>query len=75
MPFETIGTAPRRIAVIGAGISGLAAAHLLARNHRVTLIEAEPRLGGHARTVMAGKRGDQPVDTGSSCSTRSPTRI
>ena len=64
MPFETIGTAPRRIAVIGAGISGLAAAHLLARNHRVTLIEAEPRLGGHARTVMAGKRGDQPVDTG-----------
>jgi predicted NAD/FAD-binding protein len=23
-----------------------------------------PRLGGHARTVIAGKRGDQPVDTG-----------
>ena len=30
----------------------------------VTLFEAAPRLGGHARTVMAGKRGDQPVDTG-----------
>ena len=64
MPFEQISAAPKRIAVIGAGISGLAAAHLLSRRHRVTLIEAEPRLGGHARTILAGKRGDQPVDTG-----------
>jgi len=30
----------------------------------VVLFEAEARLGGHARTRMAGKRGDQPVDTG-----------
>jgi len=30
----------------------------------VTVFEAEPRLGGHARTIIAGKRGDQPVDTG-----------
>ncbi|MDA3859167.1 MAG: FAD-dependent oxidoreductase [Roseovarius sp.] len=30
----------------------------------MTLFEAEPRLGGHARTIIAGKRGDQPVDTG-----------
>ncbi|MCW1931349.1 NAD(P)/FAD-dependent oxidoreductase [Pararhodobacter zhoushanensis] len=64
MPFESIPVAPKRIAVIGAGISGMAAAWLLAPGHRVTLIEAAPRLGGHARTVMAGKRGDQPVDTG-----------
>jgi len=64
MPFETAAGAPRRIAVIGAGISGLGAAHLLAADHRITLFEAEPRLGGHARTVLAGKRGDQPVDTG-----------
>lgn len=42
----------------------MAAAHLLARDHAVTLYEAEGRLGGHARTVMAGLRGDQPVDTG-----------
>ena len=54
----------RRVAVIGGGISGMAAAHLLAETHAVTLFEAEPRLGGHARTVLAGKRGDQPVDTG-----------
>jgi predicted NAD/FAD-binding protein len=42
----------------------MAAAHLLARDHAVVLFEAEKRLGGHARTVIAGKRGDQPVDTG-----------
>ncbi|MGR3495433.1 NAD(P)/FAD-dependent oxidoreductase [Citreimonas sp.] len=64
MPFEARGAAPRRIAVIGAGISGMGAAHLLGDDHHVTLYEAEPRLGGHARTRIAGKRGDQPVDTG-----------
>ena len=64
MPFETLGQAPRRIAVIGGGISGMAAAHLLADRHSVVLLEADPRLGGHARTVLAGKRKDQPVDTG-----------
>ena len=64
MPFETIDPASRRIAVIGGGISGMAAAHLLANDNAVVLFEAEPRLGGHARTVTAGKRGDQPVDTG-----------
>ena len=63
MPFETRCHA-RRIAVIGGGISGMAAAHLLAENNTVVLYEAEPRLGGHARTVLAGRRGDQPVDTG-----------
>jgi uncharacterized protein len=64
MPFETLAQAPRRIAVIGGGISGMAAAHLLADANSVVLYEAENRLGGHARTVLAGKRGDQPVDTG-----------
>lgn len=64
MPFETLKFASRRIAVIGGGISGMAAAHLLSADHAVVLFEAEHRLGGHARTVMAGKRGDQPVDTG-----------
>jgi uncharacterized protein len=64
MPFETHDTPPRRIAIIGGGISGMAAARMIAREAAVVLYEAEPRLGGHARTVMAGKRGDQPVDTG-----------
>ena len=56
--------AVKRIAVIGAGISGMAAAHELAKDHRVVLFEAEQRLGGHARTRMAGRTGDQAVDTG-----------
>ncbi len=64
MPFETFAQAPRRIAIVGGGISGMAAAHQLAPDNAVVLFEAEPRLGGHARTVLAGKRGDQPVDTG-----------
>lgn len=42
----------------------MGAAHFLADDHNVTLIEAEGRLGGHARTIVAGKNGDQPVDTG-----------
>ncbi|MEO0945688.1 MAG: FAD-dependent oxidoreductase, partial [Pseudomonadota bacterium] len=64
MPFEQRGTTAKRIAVIGGGISGMGAAHHLAGRHNVVLFEAEPRLGGHARTIVAGKRGDQPVDTG-----------
>ncbi len=64
MPFETATAAPRKIAVIGAGISGMGAAHLLAKQHRVVLFESEKRLGGHARTKMAGKDRATPVDTG-----------
>ena len=64
MSFDAQPACPQRIAIIGGGISGLAAAYLLAPQHSVTLYEAAPRLGGHARTVMAGQRGDQPVDTG-----------
>ncbi|HAW46054.1 MAG TPA: cyclopropane-fatty-acyl-phospholipid synthase, partial [Roseovarius sp.] len=64
MPFETSAAARKKIAVIGAGITGMGAAERLADKHHVVLFEAEARLGGHARTIMAGKRGDQPVDTG-----------
>ena len=64
MPFENLRPPAKRIAVIGGGISGMGAAHLLAHDHRVVLFEAEGRLGGHARTVLAGRNGDQPVDTG-----------
>ena len=57
-----------RIAVVGSGISGLAAAWMLDRCHDVTLYERDTRAGGHSRTVdvdmgqetayvyMAGKR-------------------
>ena len=64
MPFEAHSSPRKSIAVIGGGISGMGAAHYLADDHNVTLIEAEGRLGGHARTIVAGKNGDQPVDTG-----------
>ena len=42
----------------------MGAAHYLADQNNVVLFETEKRLGGHARTVIAGKNGDQPVDTG-----------
>jgi len=40
----------RRIAVIGAGVAGLTAAHVLQRSTDVTLFESDDRLGGHAHT-------------------------
>jgi predicted NAD/FAD-binding protein len=55
-----------RVAVIGSGVSGLTAAHLIARRHQVVLYEREPRLGGHAHTVLvAGADGRRlGLDTG-----------
>ncbi|MEM7349376.1 MAG: FAD-dependent oxidoreductase [Acidobacteriota bacterium] len=47
-----------KIAIIGGGISGLMAAHLLSREHHVRLFEAAPRLGGHTYTVPV-KEGDR----------------
>jgi predicted NAD/FAD-binding protein len=64
MPSYPSASTDTRIAVIGGGISGMGAAYHLNGHAHVTLFESEPRLGGHARTKMAGKRGDQPVDTG-----------
>ena len=48
-----------RIAVIGAGISGLAAARELDRDHEVTLFEARNRPGGHARTLEFERFGHE----------------
>ena len=55
----------QRIAVIGAGISGLASAWLLGGRHDVTLFEAGDYLGGHTNTVDVTLEGrTHPVDTG-----------
>ncbi|WP_405782226.1 NAD(P)/FAD-dependent oxidoreductase [Streptomyces sp. NBC_00859] len=40
----------RRTAVVGSGVAGLTAAHVLQRAHEVSLYEADDRLGGHAHT-------------------------
>lgn len=64
MPFDQSPHAPQRIAVIGGGITGMSAARALSPHHRVTLFEAGADFGGHARTVFAGKTGEQAVDTG-----------
>jgi uncharacterized protein len=45
------GSGKLKIAVVGSGISGLSAAWLLSKRHRVTLYEADARLGGHGNTV------------------------
>jgi len=55
----------KTIAVIGAGISGLAASYFLSRRHRVHLFEQERRLGGHTNTVVVETpTGGMPLDTG-----------
>jgi predicted NAD/FAD-binding protein len=56
---------PLRIAVVGAGISGLSCAWLLSGRHDVQVFEADGRIGGHSHTVDAPDRGATvPVDTG-----------
>jgi predicted NAD/FAD-binding protein len=50
-----------KVAVVGAGISGLGAAYLLSRVHDVEVFESEPGAGGHTRTV---RRHGLALDTG-----------
>ena len=40
-----------RIAIVGAGVSGLGAAYLLARAHEVEIFERDARPGGHVNTI------------------------
>lgn len=54
-----------RIAIVGGGISGLVAAHLLHREHAVSVFESEDRIGGHTHTVDVEIDGERhAVDTG-----------
>jgi predicted NAD/FAD-binding protein len=53
-----------KIAIVGAGISGLGSAYLLSKQNEVKLFEASTKIGGHARTILAGKNSDTAVDTG-----------
>ena len=54
-----------KIAVIGAGISGLGSAYILSSKYQVDLYEKDSRLGGHARTTKIQDEGKIfGVDTG-----------
>ncbi|NCC21893.1 MAG: FAD-dependent oxidoreductase [Alphaproteobacteria bacterium] len=54
-----------KIGIVGAGISGLGAAYLLAPHHHVTLFEKNGYIGGHSRTIkFSSQAGEVPVDTG-----------
>jgi predicted NAD/FAD-binding protein len=54
-----------KIAVIGTGIAGNVAAYRLAREHDVTVFEADDRIGGHTNTVTVPWAGrEYAVDTG-----------
>ena len=54
-----------KIAVIGSGIAGLAAAWLLRRDHDVVVFEKNARLGGHTNTqYVDDPAGPLAIDTG-----------
>ena len=55
----------RRVAVVGSGVAGLTAAYVASRTARVTLLEADDRLGGHADTHrVPTPDGELAIDTG-----------
>ncbi len=61
---EIVGSS-QRIAIVGSGISGLVAAHLLNEDHDITVFEANDYVGGHTHTVEVEEGGRVlPVDTG-----------
>ena len=41
----------KKIAIIGGGVSGICAAHFLAKSYNISLYEKEISLGGHAITL------------------------
>ena len=55
-----------KIAIVGAGISGLSAAYYLSKKHKVDLFEKENQFGGHANTlkVSCGNNKEINVDIG-----------
>jgi uncharacterized protein len=54
-----------RVAIVGSGGAGLAAAYELRHDAAVTVFEREGRLGGHVNTItVQGNSGDVGVDTG-----------
>lgn len=62
-----IDTSPKRIAIVGSGVAGLAATWALNEysDHEVVLFESNDYVGGHTHTVNFTKDGmTTPVDSG-----------
>ena len=54
-----------KIAIVGTGVSGLVAGHLLHPEHEITVYEAGARVGGHSHTVEVESGGESHwIDTG-----------
>jgi predicted NAD/FAD-binding protein len=55
----------KKVAVIGSGISGMAAAYFLSRKYEVSVFEKDARIGGHTHTHrIETSRGIRAVDSG-----------
>ena len=58
-------TPRKQVAVVGGGVAGIVAAHLLQKTHAVTLLEQGDYLGGHTHTIAIPdgrfRRGLRPV--------------
>ena len=53
------------IGIVGAGVAGLTAAHLLSKKYNITLIEKDKRIGGHTNTIYVEENGQKiGIDTG-----------
>ncbi|MBW0104744.1 NAD(P)/FAD-dependent oxidoreductase [Pseudonocardia sp. KRD291] len=63
---QAAATSRPSVAVVGSGVAGLTAAHLLSRAYDVTVFEADDRIGGHAHTheLRTSDGGLTNVDTG-----------
>ncbi len=61
-----MNSTPLNIAVIGGGVAGITAAHILQRDHNITMFEKNGYLGGHTNTVVINEGPDEgaAVDTG-----------
>ncbi|MBX2878784.1 MAG: FAD-dependent oxidoreductase [Granulosicoccus sp.] len=66
-----ISDAKLHVAVIGGGAAGLSAAWLLSKHHKVTLLEKNYRLGGHADTATVSAQMQPTLEA----NTKSPTRL
>jgi len=52
VPFITVGAAPKKVIIIGAGIAGLSAGYELTQlGHQVTILEARAQPGGRIQTL------------------------